>query len=74
MTVIGVNNMLITNSNMDEEQAFQITRSIYGHMDEFKKNNAIAAQIDWQQSLALPISLHAGAARYFESVSAEIGE
>lgn len=67
VTVIGVNNMLITNSGMDEEQVFQITSAIYGHMDEFKRNNAIAAQIDWQQSLALPISLHAGAARYFES-------
>jgi TRAP transporter TAXI family solute receptor len=66
VTVIGVNNMLITNSGMDEEQVFQIASSIYGHMDEFKRNNAIAAQIDWQQSLALPISLHAGAARYFE--------
>ncbi len=67
ITVIGVNNMLITSSGMDEEQVFQIASSIYGHMDELKKNNAIAAQIDWQQSLALPISLHAGAARYFES-------
>ena len=67
VTVIGVNNMLITNSGMDEEQVFQIASSIYGHMDEFKRNNAIAAQIDWQQSLALPISLHAGAERYFES-------
>ena len=68
VTVIGVNNMLITNSGMDEEQVFQIASSIYGHMDEFRSNNAIAAQIDLQQSLRLPIALHAGAARYFESV------
>ena len=74
VTVIGVNNMLITNSNMNEEQVFQIASSIYGHMDEFRKNNAIAAQIDWQQSLALPIPLHAGAVRYFESISVGTGE
>jgi TRAP transporter TAXI family solute receptor len=67
VTVIGVNNILITNSNMGDEQVFQIVSSIYGHMDEFKRNNAIAAQIDWRQSLELPIALHAGAARYFES-------
>lgn len=65
-TVIGVNNILIANSNMDDEQVFQIVSSIYGHMDEFKRNNAIAAQIDWRESLGLPIALHAGAARYFE--------
>jgi len=68
VTVIGVNNMLIVNSSMKEEQVFQITRAIYGHVDEFKRNNAIAGQIDWRQSLQLPIPLHAGAARYFNSV------
>jgi len=59
---------------MDEEQVFQITRAIYGHMEEFKRNNAIAGQIDWMQSLHLPIPLHAGAARYFESAAQESGE
>jgi hypothetical protein len=43
-------------------------------MDEFKRNNAIAAQIDWRQSLELPISLHAGAARFFESAAKESKE
>jgi hypothetical protein len=66
VTVIGVNNMLIVNNDMDEEQVFQITQAIYGHMDEFKRNNAIASQIDRMQSTNLPIPLHAGAARYFE--------
>jgi TRAP transporter TAXI family solute receptor len=74
VTVIGVNNILITNSSMGDEQVFQIVSSIYGHMDEFKRNNAIAAQIDWRQSLELPISLHAGAARYFESAAKEFKE
>lgn len=69
VTVIGVNNILIANSSMDDEQVFQIVSAIYGHMDEFKRNNAIAAQIDWHQSLQLPIALHTGAARYFESAT-----
>ena len=71
VTVIGVNNMLIVNGDMDEEQVFQITRAIYGHMDEFKSNNAIASQIDRMRSMYLPIPLHAGAARYFEAASRE---
>lgn len=70
VNVIGVNNIMIVRSDMDEEQVFQIARSIYGHMDEFGKNNAIARQIDPLQSLQLPIALHDGAARYFNSVSA----
>lgn len=74
VTVIGVNNMLITSGDMDEEQVFQVTRAIYGHMDEFKSNNAIASQIDRMQSMSLPIPLHAGALRYFESASRETGE
>jgi TRAP transporter TAXI family solute receptor len=67
VTVIGVNNMMIVHSGMDEEQVFQVAQAIYGHMDEFKSSNAIAKQIDAMQSLHLPIELHAGAARYFES-------
>jgi TRAP transporter TAXI family solute receptor len=66
VTVIGVNNMMIVRSDMDEEKAFQLARAIYGHMDEFRRNNAIAKQIDPAQSLSLPIPLHAGAARFFE--------
>jgi TRAP transporter TAXI family solute receptor len=67
VTVIGVNNMLIVNSEMDEDQVYRIAGAIYGHMDEFKNNNAIANQIDRMQSLSLPIPLHPGAARFFES-------
>lgn len=65
ITVIGVNNMMIVRSDMDEERVFQIASAIYGHMEEFRRNNAIALQIDPLQSLALPIPLHPGAARYF---------
>jgi TRAP-type uncharacterized transport system substrate-binding protein len=54
---------------MDEEKVFQIAQAIYGHMDEFKSNNAIARQIDRMQSMSLPIPLHDGAARYFELAS-----
>jgi TRAP transporter TAXI family solute receptor len=68
VTVIGVDNMLIVNGDMDEEQVFQVAQAIYGHMDEFKSNNAIARQIDRMQSTRLPVALHDGAARYFEMV------
>ncbi len=74
VVVIGVNNLLIVNSSMDAEQVFQITRAIYGHMDEFRKNNAIAKQIDVTQSLNLPIPLHRGSARYFDSIAEDMSK
>ena len=72
--MIGVNNMMIVNSGMDEGTVFAVTAAIYGNLDEFRRNNAIAEQIDPAQSLALPIPLHAGAARFFESTSTERAE
>lgn len=69
VVVIGVNNMLIVNTSMDEETVFQVTRAIYGNLDEFRQSNAIARQIDVSQSLSLPVSLHDGALRFFESLA-----
>lgn len=65
VTVIGVNNMLVVNTDMEEETVFQIAQSIYGNMEEFGRNNAIAKQIDPLQSLELAIPLHPGSARFF---------
>ena len=69
VSVIGVNNMMIVRADMDEEQVYQLAQSIYGNMDEFRRNNAIANQIFPMQSLELPIPLHPGSARYFESLT-----
>ncbi len=66
VNVIGVNNMLVVNGNMDEELVFKIAQAVYGNMEEFRKNNAIAKQIYPEDSLQLPIPLHDGAARFFK--------
>jgi uncharacterized protein len=64
--VIAVDNMLVVGSEESEETVYSIVSSVYGHLDEFQRSNAIAGQIDPAQSLKLPIPLHPGAARYFE--------
>jgi TRAP transporter TAXI family solute receptor len=66
VNVIGVSNMLVVNANMDEDLVFKLTQAIYGNMEEFRKNNAIAKQIYPEDSLQLPIPLHDGAARFFK--------
>lgn len=63
--LLGVNNMLIVDAGMSDEMAFQITKAIYDHMDEFRAENAHARQIEPKRSLELKIPLHPGAAAYF---------
>ena len=64
--VFGVNNMLVTDWEMDAVKVYKITKAIYDNMEEFKKINAYAKQINVQNSLKLRIPLHAGAAKYFD--------
>ncbi|MCR9139996.1 MAG: TAXI family TRAP transporter solute-binding subunit [Alphaproteobacteria bacterium] len=65
-TVLGVNNMLIVDAGMDDNTAYEITKAIYDHMDEFRSENALANQIEPERSLSLKIPLHPGAEKYFK--------
>jgi len=65
-SVVGVSNMLVVNASMDEDTAYRIASAIYGHMDEFKEENALARQIDPARSLRMSIPLHPGAERFFK--------
>lgn len=62
--VLGVSNMLFVRADMDEKKAFEITKAIYGNMDEFKELNALAKQILPGSSKTLKIPLHPGAATF----------
>ncbi|MBU2958970.1 TAXI family TRAP transporter solute-binding subunit [Paracoccus sp. 1_MG-2023] len=63
--VIGVTNMLVVRSDMDEGQVRQIVSAIYDHLDEFAAENANGAQIDKDRATQLAIPLHPAAAAYF---------
>lgn len=64
--VLGVNNVLIAPSSMDEERAYAITKAVYGHLDAFGEENANAKQIRLSDSLELAVPLHPGAQRFFD--------
>ena len=64
--VLGVNNVLIAPSSMDEERAYAITKAVYGHLDAFGEENANAKQIRLSESLELAVPLHPGARRFFD--------
>lgn len=63
--VVADLNILIVNADMDEDRAYQLTRAIYGHMDEFRTEIAIASKIDLARANAVAVPLHPGAARFF---------
>ena len=64
--VLGVNNVLIAPSSMDEERAYAITKAVYGHLEAFGEENANAKQIRLSDSLELAVPLHPGAQRFFD--------
>jgi hypothetical protein len=64
--VLGANNMLIVDPKMDADKVYAITKAIYDHLDEFRKNNAHARQIVPANSLKLRIPLHPGAEKYWK--------
>jgi TRAP transporter TAXI family solute receptor len=65
-TVLAVDNMLVVSADQSPDIVFSIVNAVYGNLDQFRRTNAIAQQINLEQSLRLPIPLHPGAARYFE--------
>ncbi|MGY3667920.1 TAXI family TRAP transporter solute-binding subunit [Marinovum sp. KMM 9989] len=65
--VIASANMLIARADMDDELAFTLADAIYSNMTTLIAENALAAKIVPEDSVKLPIPLHPGAARYFES-------
>jgi hypothetical protein len=64
--VLGVSNVLVVRTDMPADKVYAITKAVFDHLDEFKAENANARQIDPKASLALPVPLHPGAARYFK--------
>ena len=67
-TVLAVDNVLVVHAEESADVVFSIVNAIYGHLDELRRTNAIAQQINPEQSAGLPIPLHPGAARYFEQL------
>jgi len=65
-TALAVDNILVVHADEAEETVFNIVDAVYGNLEELRRTNAIAQQINPDQSLSLPIPLHPGAARYFE--------
>ncbi|SFG44654.1 hypothetical protein SAMN04488020_102259 [Palleronia marisminoris] len=73
ITTIGVPNVLVVSSEMDEDMVYQVTRAMYENIAELRAVHPAAEEttVDFTMS-ATPVPLHPGAIRYFEETGAEI--
>ncbi|MAC48427.1 MAG: C4-dicarboxylate ABC transporter substrate-binding protein [Oceanospirillum sp.] len=59
---------VVTNTSLSTEQGFQITRSVFAHLDQFKALHPALRSLDW--SIMVPdkmplVPLHPGAKKFF---------
>jgi len=63
---IGISNLLVCKSDMDEDIVYNITKALYDNIQELKENNKTAEQIDTSKLSETSIPLHPGAQKYFD--------
>ncbi|WP_346795650.1 TAXI family TRAP transporter solute-binding subunit [Halomonas sp. Bachu 37] len=70
---IGIPNVLVVNSDMDEELAYQLTKLLFENTDELIAVHPAANDTTVEFTMeSTPIPLHPGALRYFEEIDADI--
>ncbi len=70
---IGIPNVLVVNSDMDEELAYQLTQLLFENTDELIAVPPAANDTTIEFTMnSTPVPLHPGAIRYFEEVGADI--
>ncbi len=65
----AVPNFLVTQSEVPDEVAYEMTRSLYDHLDKLYAANSAAKTIKRDNALVgMPVPLHPGAERYYQEV------
>ena len=72
---IGIPNVLVANSEMDDEVAYQITKLLFERTDELIAIHPAANDTTVEFSVnSTPIPFHEGALRYYEEVGTEVAD
>ncbi|MFA1820399.1 TAXI family TRAP transporter solute-binding subunit [Virgibacillus oceani] len=72
VTTIGVNNVLLTHSEVSDDLAYAMTKAIFENVDQLRDAHNAAQDITLEEALDnLPAPLHPGAERYFEEEGIE---
>ncbi len=73
ITTIGTPNVLVVASEMDEQLAYDITETLYAHVDELRAIHPAANNTTVEFSMnATPIPLHPGALRYYQEAGIDV--
>ena len=65
----SVPNFLVTREGVSDDVAYQMTKSLFEHLDQLVQTQAAAKDIDVKKAATdLPIPLHPGAERYYREV------
>jgi len=71
--VISIPNLLVVNSDMDEELAYKLTKLLFEKTDELIAVHPAAHDTTVKYTMdSSPVPLHLGALRYFEEIGVEI--
>ncbi len=62
---IGVDNLLVCHSDLDEDLVYELTKSFFGGLPALASEQTSLRLMDFSQGPATPIPLHDGAARYY---------
>jgi len=66
VNTVGVNNVLITHKDVDDDIVYAMTKALYENIDQLQNSHNAAKDIDIKKALEnLPAPLHPGAKRYF---------
>ncbi|WP_299847033.1 TAXI family TRAP transporter solute-binding subunit [uncultured Paracoccus sp.] len=66
---VAVINYLITNSDVSDDLAYQMTKLMYENLDTLKAAHAATAEVDVQNALqGMPVPVHPGAQKYYDEV------
>ncbi len=73
VATVGVPNVLVVSSEMDEDTVYQITKAMFENIGELQAVHPAANEttIEFTMS-ATPVPLHPGAIRYYEETDADI--
>lgn len=73
VAVVGVPNVLVVSSEMEDDLAYQITRAMFENIAELQAVHPAANETTVAFTLeATPVPLHPGAIRYFEEIGATV--
>ncbi|KEO52597.1 TAXI family TRAP transporter solute-binding subunit [Thioclava pacifica] len=66
---VAITNILVTREGVSDEEAYQMTKLIFEHLDTLKAAHSAAGGISLEDAVkGLPIPLHPGAERYYKEM------